>query len=271
MPRSLYPAALALAVLFSSPFLLHAQNPFPEVVQVGPPPIHRVEPPSPSASADELEQRGDELRAEKNYLDALDYYRDALSKDPRNARVLNKIGIVELSLQNFGPAKKSFEASIKRDPRFADAYNNLGVVFYAERKYGKAISRYDKALKLKQDSAAFYSNLGAAYFSKRDFDKAIAAYSQAAELDPDIFEHSAPNGIAARMSSPEDRAHYDFVLARLFAKQGDDDRSLLYLGRAMEEGYPHIDAVYKDSEFAGLRKDARFTQLMASKPPAITE
>ena len=51
---------------------LQAQN--SEQVEVGPPPLHRVEPPSPGASAEELERRGDELRVEKNFLDAVDYY-----------------------------------------------------------------------------------------------------------------------------------------------------------------------------------------------------
>jgi hypothetical protein len=29
--------------------------------------------------------------------------------------------------------------------------------------------------------------------------------------------------------------------------------------------------VYKDEEFAGLRKDKRFAELMATKPPALPE
>ncbi len=49
------------------------------------------------------------------------------------------------------------------------------------------------------------------------------------------------------------------------------DRSLQYLRRALEEGYKGIDNVYKDPEFAGLRNDARFTELMAARPPAIPE
>ncbi len=69
------------------------------------------------------------------------------------------------------------------------------------------------------------------------------------------------------MSSPEDRAHFDYVMAKLFAQAGNSDRSLQYLRKALEEGYKGIDAVYKDAEFAGLRKDPRFTELMAARPP----
>jgi hypothetical protein len=38
----------------------------------------------------------------------------------------------------------------------------------------------------------------------------------------------------------------------------------------MEEGYTQISNVYKDSEFTKIRKDPRFTALMASKPVPIT-
>jgi hypothetical protein len=52
---------------------------------------------------------------------------------------------------------------------------------------------------------------------------------------------------------------------------GSPDRSLAYLRRALEEGYKGVDNAYKDPEFADLRKDARFTQLMAARPAAIPE
>jgi hypothetical protein len=39
----------------------------------------------------------------------------------------------------------------------------------------------------------------------------------------------------------------------------------------MEEGYKKIDDVYKDTEFTEVRKDPRFTQMMAGHPPAIPE
>ena len=242
-----------------------------EQVQVSPPPLRHAEPPAASATVTELEQRGDTLRAEKSYLDALDYYRAAVAKEPKNARLFNKIGINELQMARFNEARKDFERAIKIDRQFADAYNNLGVIYYLQKKYAKAIKEYEAAIKLREDFGSFYSNLGAAYFSKKEFEKASLAYNQALRIDPDIFERTSHSGVQAQMSSPADRAHYYYVLAKLYAKAGVPDRSLQYLRRAMEEGYKGIDDVYKDDEFAGLRKDPRFTELMNARPLAIPE
>ena len=91
------------------------------------------------------------------------------------------------------------------------------------------------------------------------------------QLDPDIFGRISHNGVSAQLPSPEERAKFDYLVAKLYAKLGDPDRSLQYLRRCMEEGYKGIEDVYKDPEFAGLRNDVRFGELMASKPPAIPE
>ncbi len=240
-------------------------------MEVGPPPLHRVAPPPAQASPAELESRGDELRTEKNYLDAVDYYQAALRSTSGNATLINKIGICQLMLQHYKPARKSFEHAIRVDRNHADAYNNLGVTYYAVHNYNAALKQYEKAIAIKNDAASFYSNMGTAYFGKREFEKAIRCYENALELDPEIFDRSSHAGLEAKLPSPEDRAHYDFVLAKLFARTGETDRSLHYLKKAMEEGYRGIKAVYKDDEFSSLRKDPRFAELMAAKTLAISD
>jgi len=260
---------LTLAILALP--IVQAQTSTSELVQISPPNIRRAEPPASTASADELEKRGDELRTEKAFLDAVDYYRAALAKKPNSAPIYNKAGIAELMMQRYKEAGKDFARAIHFDREYADAVNNLGVIDYEAKKYGKAIKQYEKAIRLRPDAASFYSNIGAAYFGKKEFERAGEAYAKAMQLDPDILEHTSHNGISAQLPSPEDRAHYDYLIAKLCAKEGNRDRSLQYLRRAMEEGYKAIDDVYKDPEFAGLRSDTRFTALMAARPPAIPE
>ena len=270
MFRTSFHRALPVALLgFLTP-LAAVQNQPSDQIQIAPP-MRQVPPPSTTASAAELEKQGDDLRAGKQYLDAIDYYQAALVKDPQNAAVCNKLGIAELMLRRFKSAGKEFEQAIRKNRTFAEAYNNLGVIDYERRKYGASIKQYKKALAIQPDSASFYSNLGASYFARKDFEHATEAYSKAVQIDPEIFDRTSHSGIAAQMASPEDRAHYDYVLAKLYAKMGDRDHSLEFLRKSMEEGYKDVKDVYTDPEFADLRKDARFAELMKVKPLAIPD
>ena len=259
---------LCICVLLSGSY---AQTAHSEQVQIKPPMLRTIDPPAPDATAADLEARADQLRMVKLYLDALDYYHAALAKQPNPARLLNKIGITELMIQRYREAKKSFDQAIKADRKFADAFNNRGVVLYEEKKYGAAVKEYRRAIAIDSTSASFYSNLGAALFAKREFEPAVLAYEKAVQLDPDVFERTSRGGVQAQLPSPGDRAHYDYTVAKLYAKMGYSDRSLEYLRKAMEEGYKDLKNVYKDEEFASLRKDKRFTELMATKPISLPD
>lgn len=226
--------------------------------------IRKAEPPPPNASADELEDNADELRMEKAFADALDYYHAAMLKTD-SAILHNKVGITYLEMLRYDAARREFEHATKMSKNYAEPYNNLGVVEYIRKKYGRAAKRYQQAIKLKENSASFHSNLGTAYFAQKQYEKASAEYSKALALDPDIFERKSRGGVSLQLASAEDRAKYEYVIAKMYASQGNSDRCLLYLKKAIEDGYNKIDDVYKDAEFSGIRKDPRFSALMASK------
>src|SRR5207253_10990392 len=97
---------------------LQAQN--SEQLEVGPPPLHRAEPPAPGATPEELERRGDELRTQKNFLDAVEYYQPALKGASASASVLKKIGICQRRPQRCKEAKKSFGRAIRADRKRSD-------------------------------------------------------------------------------------------------------------------------------------------------------
>ena len=260
---------VVLVVVFST--AAFAQVSHSEQVQIAPPLIRGVDPPQADATAEVLEQQGDRLRADKLYLDALDYYYAALGKKPNDAHLLNKVGITNLMMQRYKDARKAFEHAIKADHEFADAYNNLGVVFYEAKKYGAAVKQYEKAIQKDHNSASFFSNLGAAHFSKKEFERAVAAYQHALELDPEVFERTSRAGVQAQLPSPDDRARYDYTVAKLYAKMGFSEQSLEYLRKAIEAGYKDLKNVYKDVEFAELRKNPRFTELMAAKMTVLSD
>jgi tetratricopeptide (TPR) repeat protein len=262
-------ACLILFLISSTAAL--AQISHSEQVQISPPLVRAIDPPAPDATAAALEQQADQLRGQKLYLDALDYYQAALAKKPNDAHLLNKIGITELLMQRYKDARKSFERAIHYDRTFADAYNNLGVIYYEAKKYRAAVKQYDKAIERDNSSASFFSNLGAAYFSKREFESAVTAYQHALELDPEVIARTSRAGVQAQLPSPQDRARYNYTVAKLYAKMGFSEQSLEYLRRAMEAGYKDLKNVYKDLEFAELRKSPRFTELMASKTPGIPD
>ncbi len=221
-----------------------------------------------SGTPEQLERQGDQFRSQKRFLDAIDYYDAAIAKQP-TALLWNKKGMSELFLQHVNVAKKCFEQSLTIDKNSPEGLNNLGYISQLEQRYNRALKFYQKALVVRPNSATFHYNMGAAYFAKHQFDKAAVQYRAAYDLDPEIFQRVSRMGIMVQTSSPEDRAAFDFMVAKMYAQAGDNEHSLAYLRKAMEQGYKNINNVYKENEFATLRTDPRFTELMAQKPQAI--
>lgn len=272
MLRSWFAYSLVLiTACLSAQIQIPSSNDGNSVTMTTPSQLRRIEPPSPTATAAQLEEKGDVLRAEKYYADAIDYYEAAIPKSNAPAQIYNKEGIAELQMLHFNLAKHMFEHAIKQDPRYPEAIDNLGVVYYLMRNYRKAINHYHRAIALNPNSASFHSNLGTALFEKKQYEKASQEYAVALSLDPEIFERNSQAGISAHMSSPQDRARYSYVIAKMFATRGDAEHCLLYLKKAMEEGFKVAEGFQKDHEFAGFRKDPRFVALLNHGPAPLPE
>ena len=224
--------------------------------------------PDKNASAAELEVQGDQLRAEKRFLDSIDFYDAAIAKQP-TALLWNKKGMSYLLLQHPEKASKCFDHAIKLDKNAPEGYNNRGYIEQMKKKYDKAIKYYQKAGKLRPSDAVFQYNIGSSYFCMHEYAKAAESYKAAFALDPNIFIRVSRMGVMAQATSPEDRAAFSFMVAKMYAKAGNVDQSLEYLRKAMENGYKHINDVYKDQEFATLRTDKRFEELMAQRPQPL--
>jgi len=245
-------AAAAWAQDSGSPIALRQGNSLPQAPK-----------PNPSLTP---EMRGDILMARKMFREAVEMYS---STGQNTAIIANKIGIAYHQMMELEYAKKHYERAIKLDPKYSEAVNNLGTVFYAKKNYRKAVSQYNKALKLNPNSSSIYSNLGTAQFARKKYKQALEAYDKALALDPEVFEHRGSHGVLLQERSVEERAKFHFYLAKTYAKAGSFDRALIYMRKALEEGFKEKDKFQKDSEFAKMQDLPEFQQLLALEPRVL--
>jgi tetratricopeptide (TPR) repeat protein len=235
--------------------------------------LYSVGAPSPQEKASmdsmtvaQLEKAGDEARAQKDYAQAIQYFQAALRKDRKSSTLYNKLGLAELKNNELSAARSDFEKAAKRDSKNAEAVNNIGAVDYMKKNYGSAAKYFKKAVALEETRATFHVNLGAAWFSQKKMERAVMEYARALELDPEALRHDAKVGVTAQISSPEERAQYSYMLAKIYARRGDTEGCLQCLKKAKEDGYRNLANVYKDEEFSRMRDNPRLHEVVA--PPA---
>ncbi len=232
----------------------------------GPTPVHQdngLNSPAPQITT---EMRGDIFMARKMYREAVDMYLQGRQDSPIT---WNKIGIAYHQMLNLEAARKNYEKAYKLNPKYSEAINNLGTVYYARKSFRRSISYYKRALVLTPNSASIHSNLGTAYFARKKYDLAMASYQRAVELDPEVFEHRSSAGVLLQERSVTERAKFHFYLAKTYAKNGQFERALLYIRKALEEGFTEKNKLMEDSEFTELRKLPEFEQLIKLEPRVL--
>ncbi len=216
----------------------------------------------------DLEKAGDLARVTKDYDQAIAYFQAALRKDKKNAVLINKLGLSQLKAGNTAAARVSFEKAWKRNPKYSDAVNNLGAVYFVQHNMGSAARYFKKAVALDETRAAFHVNLGAAWFGQNKLERAMAEYHRALQLDPEALSHTSIAGVTAQITSTEDRARYDYMMAKIYARLGNTEECLRCLKKAKEGGYRNLANVYKDEEFTSLRQDQRLAEIA---PPPVNK
>jgi len=243
---------------------LFAQNPLLDAAKL---PDH-LDTPAVALAPQQIspETRGDILMARKMYREAAELYKQG-SLD--SAIIENKIGIAYHQMLQTDIARKYYERAMKIDPSYAEATNNLGTIYYSKKSYRRAIKLYHRALKLSPNSASIYSNLGTAFFARKNYKQAAESYQKALSLDPDVFEHRSSWGVMLQERSVEERAKFHYYLAKTYAKAGMNERALLYIRKALEEGFTERKKMMEDPEFVSLRKLPEFQELMAMEPRVL--
>lgn len=221
--------------------------------------------------------RADILMARKRFQEAINVYKELLRRDPKNAVLLNKIGIAYTQLSNLNEARRYYERAIKADKFYPEAVNNLGTVYYqqgnisyknkrqsrAKGQYERAVAYYRQALQMRENMASVHSNLGYALFALGRYEEAFPCFQRALELDPEVLERRSTGGTLLQDRTVAERSYFYFFVAKSYAAMKNPERCAHYLKRALEEGYKGLADLDKDPAFAAVINDPQVQEVLA--------
>src|SRR5216683_3337463 len=127
----------------------------------------------------------------KNIQSAIDYYEQAVKKDP--AFALAYAGVADASLVMYNEKKDSFwsqkalaaaQQAERLNNNLPEIHFSLGSVYTASGKSAEAVAELKRALELAPNSDEGYRGLGKAYLSLGQKALALQAYQKAIELNP---------------------------------------------------------------------------------------
>jgi cytochrome c-type biogenesis protein CcmH/NrfG len=112
---------------------------------------------------------------------------EQLKKDPNNAQLLNKAGIMYRSAHQFKEAQEYFARSLKADPKNADVRTDMAACMYYNGDVDGALAELEKALTYDPKHAGALMNIGIIkYRAKNDVDGAVASWEKLLKLNPDF-------------------------------------------------------------------------------------
>jgi eukaryotic-like serine/threonine-protein kinase len=172
----------------------------------------------------------------------------------------------------------------------AMAYSNLGVIAFFTGQYAESVGTFEKAAELEPQNYLCVGNLADAYrWTPGNHDRAIATYARAIglverdlEVNPRDTDALSSLALYAAKSGALEKARQSIgralaiapksvdVLskaAEVYALAGEEQKALDCLKSAVQGGYPRFE-LEANPEFAALRKDPRYREIMAEAKTA---
>jgi serine/threonine-protein kinase len=219
------------------------------------------------------------------YSDAAAQYEAIVRATPRYHEAYSTLGAYYYYLGRMDDAERMWQKSfgIKKSYR---ACTNLGTLYYRAKRYPDAARMYEWAAEFDDLEVDFmvWGNLAQAYSqipeekhkTRENYDKAIAIAKQQRQKNPtDPLPPAFLGGYYADIGDTlQSRARIEeavkiaptnsevlFRAGHAYAKLGDHERALVWLGKAIENGWG-IEEIMEDPELQDLREDPRFKLLV---------
>jgi adenylate cyclase len=221
----------------------------------------------------------------KNVRKSVEASEKAIALDPDAAEPHASRGLSLFISGQFEAAKQEFELAIKLNPNLFDAYYYYGLACSSNSDFENAEKMYLKAMEVNPADyqsplflAQAYTSMGRKHDEMRVRLGALETIQRHLEMNPHdtralyfgaqnlvlVGENEKGVELAERaLGQDQDEPVVLYNVACFYALQGDPDRSIELLTKAVDEGWGDREWLETDSDLDTLRDDDRFKALLA--------
>ena len=127
---------------------------------------------------------------------ALEFFKEAIAKDPKNTMAWNGLGYCHVGMNDPAAAIKAYQQAIKTNPDDETLYFILGNYYVKLGQPQEAIKTYLQVIKMKPDFEQAHFKLGVVYSQLGRLDESKSAFETLIRLNPDVAPAHFNVGIA---------------------------------------------------------------------------
>ncbi len=203
---------------------------------------------------------GELLTKEERNNEAIQYYYDALEKNPKDKEILMALAKIYQREKNYEEARDLFLDAAILDPTDAEPIFLIGQLYLDSGKYRMALEQFEKVLKVNPNYPFAHYYAGQAHLKLQNYDDALEMAKQERLMNPDIPESYMLAGEAYfhRKQYPLCTEEYQRVLtkglttaevyiklARCYRLSGAYDSAMTMLDEAKDRESGNAD-IYKE-------------------------
>ncbi len=211
------------------------------------------------------------------WADAEQEFNRAIALNPNYAPAYSWYGIYLAARERIGEALARMYRAREIDPLSPHISQNVGWVLMYAHQYDEAIEQYKRALELDPSFLFARLRLAGAYQQKHMFHEAVGEFEQAIDISnrspsalSGLAHAYAVNGRASEarqilkelLQSRDRRYVNSSSIAAIYLGLGEKDQALDWLEKAYQEHSYQNVFLKVDEEFAPLRSDPRFQDLL---------
>jgi tetratricopeptide (TPR) repeat protein len=121
-----------------------------------------------------------------DYSNVIAHYKKALDFDKNYAPVLNQLGYIYMTLENWPEAEKVFKRQIEVLPNSPNPYDSYAEMLLRNGRYDEAIGQYQKAYEKSPLFVGAFTGIGVSYEHKGDYTKARESFQQQLAKAPNV-------------------------------------------------------------------------------------